>query len=207
MTARRAERVAVRRRDLLAGAGALLTGVALGGCSQGGAAAAEQARAGDRKGYVSGDGTIEQIPAESRAAAVRLSGTTLEGQPWSNADLTGTVLVVNVWGSWCPPCITEAPELQAAWEQIQGRKLAVQFIGLDKMETPETGLAFQARHKITYPSLAYEGGIAILALQGKAVATPTTLVLDRLGRIAARVSGPVTAKILTGLVDDALAQT
>ena len=74
------------------------------------------------------------------------------------------------------------------------------------METPATGLSLQRQHRITYPSLAYDGGVPILALQGKAVATPTTLVLDRSARIAARVSGPVTASVLTGLIDDVLAK-
>ncbi|WP_313535945.1 TlpA family protein disulfide reductase [Arsenicicoccus sp. oral taxon 190] len=116
------------------------------------------------------------------------------------------MLVVNVWGSWCPPCISESADLQKAWESVQRRRLPVRFLGLDKMETPATGLSFQRQHRITYPSLAYDGGVPILALQGKAVATPTTLVLDRSARIAARVSGPVTASVLTGLIDDVLAK-
>ncbi len=57
---------------------------------------------------------------------------------------------------------------------------------------------------MTYPSLAYDGGVPILSLQGKASATPTTLVLDAQGRIAARVSGPVSTTTLLGLVDDAI---
>ncbi len=80
----------------------------------------------------------------------------------------------------------------------------VDFIGLDKLESPETGLAFQKANDVTYPSLAYDGGVPILSLQGKASATPTTLVLDAQGRIAARVSGPVSTTTLLGLIDDAI---
>ena len=61
-------------------------------------------------------------------------------------------------------------------------------------------------NSITYPSLSDESGVLILALQGKAPTVPTTLVLDRTGRIAARVNGEVTASTLTGLVDDVLAE-
>ncbi|HEU5455483.1 MAG TPA: TlpA family protein disulfide reductase, partial [Nocardioides sp.] len=60
---------------------------------------------------------------------------------------------------------------------------------------------------ITYPSLSDESGVLILALQGKAPTVPTTLVLDKTGRIAARVNGEVTASTLTGLVDDVLAES
>lgn len=194
------------RRTILAAGLTLAAAAVTAACGSDPQSVAEQARAGERKGYVSGDGTIEQVPSAQRAAPVQLAGTTLEGAAWSNQNLRGTVLVLNVWGSWCPPCITEAPDLQRAWEQVQDRKLKVTFLGLDKMETPATGLAFQRLYKITYPSLAYDGGVPILSLQGKVVATPTTLVLDRSGRIAARVSGPVTTTTLIGLIDDVLAE-
>ena len=188
---------------------AVLAGAALtvtGACSSDPNSVEAQAKAGDRKGYISGDGSIEQIDRANRGAPVALTGTTLEGKPWSMKGKEGTVLVVNVWGSWCPPCIEEAPALQRAWEGVQAKKLDVAFIGLDTQESPESGLAFQNANKITYPSLAYDGGVPLLALQGKAVATPTTLVLDGEGRIAARVSGPVTTSTLLGLVDDVLAE-
>ncbi|MGW5240883.1 TlpA family protein disulfide reductase [Monashia sp. NPDC004114] len=167
---------------------------------------ADQARSGDRKGYVAGDGSIEQLPTQERGDPVVLEGTTLEGEPWRIADRAGSVLVVNVWGSWCPPCIEETPALQKAWDTVQSKGKKVEFVGLDKLEGPETGLAFLKANKVTYPSLAYDGGVPILALQGKASATPTTLVLDHEGRIAARVSGPVSTTTLLALVDDVLAE-
>ncbi|GAA2027414.1 TlpA disulfide reductase family protein [Terrabacter terrae] len=175
-------------------------------CSAGPNTVSAQAAAGDRKGYISGDGTIETVPPSRREDPITLTGTTLEGGSWSTKGKEGKVIVVNVWGSWCPPCITEAPELQRAWEHVRSRKLPVEFIGLDKQESPETALAFQHEKKITYPSLAYDGGVPILSLRGKATATPTTLVLDRHGRLAARVSGPLTTSTLTGLIDDVIAQ-
>lgn len=197
-------RAALRWAAVLA-ASALVTGTA--GCTSDPDSIAEQAKAGDRKGYVSGDGTIEQLGADERGNTIALTGTTLEGKPWSMKDKQDTVLVVNVWGSWCPPCIEETPALQKAWEDVQAKKLDVQFIGLDIQEGPESGLAFQKANGVSYPSLAYEGGVPLLALQGKVQATPTTLVLDGDGRIAARVSGPVSTATLLGLVDDVLTET
>ena len=185
-------------------------GVTVAACSGGDAGSVtSQARSGDRKGYISGDGTIEQIPAGQRGEPLTLTGTTLEGQPWSSTDegVTGKILVLNVWGSWCPPCISEADDLQRAWADVQKRKMPVTFLGLDKQESPATGLAFQTEHRITYPSLAYDGGVPILSLRGKAVATPTTLVLDVQHRIAARVSGPVDTKTLLGLIEDTMSST
>ena len=80
---------------------------------------AAQARAGDQKGYVSGDGSVETIPEADRAEPVTMSGTLLDGTPWDIEDTRGAPLVLNVWGSWCAPCVAEAPDLQQAWEEIQ----------------------------------------------------------------------------------------
>ncbi|GAA5031709.1 TlpA disulfide reductase family protein [Terrabacter aeriphilus] len=194
-------RTALRWGAML-GAGALVTVTAA--CSSDPNSVADQARSGDRKGYVAGDGSIEALPVASRGEPITLEGTTLEGEPWSTSGRTGTVLVLNVWGSWCPPCIEETPALQKAWETVQAKGKKVEFIGLDKLEGPETGLAFLKANKVTFPSLAYDGGVPLLSLQGKASATPTTLVLDAQHRIAARVSGPVTTSTLLGLIDDVL---
>lgn len=199
----------IDRRSAVRWGAAALAGAVLtlaGACSSDPNSIEAQAKSGDRKGYISGDGTIEQIAPADRGNTVALTGTTLEGKPWSMKGTEGTVLVVNVWGSWCPPCIKETPELQQAWEQVQAEKLDVEFIGVDTQESPESGLAFQRANKVTYPSLGYDGGVPLLALQGKVAATPTTLVLDRQGRIAARVSGPLTTTTLRGLVDDVLTE-
>ena len=149
-----------RRTALRWGAVALAGGLVTvtAACGNDTNSVAEQAKAGDRKGYVAGDGSIEQLAVDQRGEPVTILGTTLEGEPWSMKGLEDTVLVINVWGSWCPPCIAETPDLQKAWEKVQATKLPVQFIGMDKLESPETGLAFLKAQGVTYPSLAYEGG-------------------------------------------------
>ncbi|MGZ4742263.1 MAG: TlpA family protein disulfide reductase [Oryzihumus sp.] len=165
-----------------------------------------QAQSGDRKGFVSGDGTVERIALDKREDAVRLKGTTVDGKPWRMDQARGKVLVVNVWGSWCGPCVSEAGDLQQAWSSYEKANKPVQFLGLDFKEGPDAGAAFLRSRGITYPSLAYDGGAPVLALRGKAPTVPTTLVLDTRGRIAARVLGPVQTSTLSGLVDDVLAE-
>lgn len=176
-------------------------------CSDDPNSVAAQAKAGDQKGYISGDGTVETIEVEDRGEPVDLSGDLVDGGSWDSASRRGKVVVVNVWGSWCAPCVAEAPELQEAWEGFEKASAPVEFVGIDFREGPERGAAFLKRAKITYPSLSDESGVLILTLQGKAPTVPTTLVLDRDGRIAARVNGPVDASTLRGLVDDAVAES
>jgi thiol-disulfide isomerase/thioredoxin len=178
-------------------------------CNDDANSVASQAMAGDGKGYVAGDGTVEQLAVADRGAAVSLGGTTVDGKSWSTAaDAPGKVVVVNVWGSWCAPCVDETPHLQQVWQSYSTAGKPVAFVGIDIKESAATAAAFLKANSVTYPSLSdsASGGQPMLALQGKAAATPSTLVLDRQGRIAARVLGATTVSTLTGLVDDVLAE-
>ena len=193
---------------LAAGAVALLlAGAALAGCSQDPNSVAAQAKAGDQKGYVSGDGTVETIPPADRGEPVTMAGTLLDGSAWDITSTRGAPLVLNVWGSWCAPCVAEAPDLQRAWEEIQSGDTGARMVGIDFREEAARGAAFADKAGLTYPSLSDESGVLILQLQGKAPTVPTTLVLDDQGRIAARVNGPVDTSTLTGLVDDVAAES
>jgi len=167
---------------------------------------AAQARSGDGKGYVSGDGSIERVAPDKRSGPLTLTGTTLQGTPWGVSDARNRVLVLNVWGQWCGPCVAEMPHLQQVWSQLSAAGKPVQFMGINYRDGVETAKAFLRANKITYPSLQDDGGATLLALRGKANTTPTTLVMDRRGRLAARVSGPVTAATLSGLVNDVLGE-
>jgi thiol-disulfide isomerase/thioredoxin len=202
-----------RHRSVLGRAGAAVAAAGLlltvAACSSDASSVAEQAKAGDGKGYVAGDGSVQQVAAADRSTVVALSGTTVDGASWSTAaDAKGKVVVVNVWGSWCGPCVDETPHLQQVWSSLSAAGKPVQFVGIDIKESPVNAAAFLRANGITYPSLSdsASGGQPMLALQGRASATPTTLVLDRQGRIAARVLGATTASTLSGLIDDVVAE-
>lgn len=191
-------------------AAAVLTSVvallALGACSSDPNSIAEQAKKGDQKGYIAGNGAIEQIPVDKRLDPVTLEGTTLDGRQWSSTSERGKqVVVVNLWGSWCPPCIEEIPDLEKVWTDVQAAKKPVQFMGIDFREDPQRGAAFVRTQKMTYPSLTDESGVLILAFGRQApTSPPSTLVLDKEGRVAARANGAVSATTLQGLIDDVL---
>jgi thiol-disulfide isomerase/thioredoxin len=180
--------------------------LSLGACSDDPNSIAAQAKSGNQQGYISGDGNIETIAAADRKKPIALTGTTLDNKQWSSQDVVGKVAVLNLWASWCPPCETEAPDLKKAAEAITAANKPVAFMGINYRDNPDSGRSTAARWGIPFPSLDDPGGTTILALQGKVTSPPTTLVLDRTGRIAARVSGPVTASTLSGLVDDVLAE-
>ena len=177
---------------------ALAAALALAGCTGSG-----EVSEGARRGGVLSAGGNEVIAPDQRITDIRVTGTTLEGAPVDTAKYAGQVVVLNTWGSWCAPCNAEAPDLQRTWTKVQ--KQGVQFVGINLNESAVTGRAFQRKYKITYPSLD-EGEQVLLQLKGKAPTPPTTLVLDRQGRLAARVLGAVTESTLTAMIDDVLAE-
>ncbi len=205
-----AARRSSRSRVLGAGLGVAALVAAVAGCSSDPNSLGAQAGGNPNSRYAEGSGGIEQVPATSRGAALALSGTTVTGSNWSRDQQgAGKVVVVNVWGSWCPPCVTETPALQQAWAAYQSAQARVAFVGIDTMESPETGAAFLNAKGVTYPSINDQAslGAPVSALAGRAPATPSTLVLDLQGRIAARVSGPVTEVTLRTLVDAVLTES
>jgi thiol-disulfide isomerase/thioredoxin len=202
----RTPRYAVSRRAALALTSAAAL-AALGACSSDPNSIAEQAKKGDQKGYIAGNGAIEQIPVDKRLEPVTLEGTTLDGRRWSSTSERGKqIVVVNLWGSWCPPCIEEVPALEKVWSDVQAAKKPVQFMGIDFREDAQRGAAFLRTQKMTYPSLSDESGVLILAFGRQApTSPPSTLILDLEGRVAARANGAVTETTLRGLIDDVLA--
>jgi thiol-disulfide isomerase/thioredoxin len=118
------------------------------------------------------------------------------------------VTVVNVWWSGCGPCRHEAPWLTAVANDLGDQD--VEFLGINiRDSSADNGLAFVREFGIPFRSVYDPTGIALLSFNGDVPphAVPTTLVLDREGRIAARVLGPLPSEItLRNLVEKVVAE-
>ena len=163
---------------------------------------------GENTGYVAADGAIVEIPVAERGEPVEFAGVTEHGEDFDSADIAGKVVVVNFWYAGCAPCRVEAPDLEAVWQEHQDAD--VQFIGINTRDQADTAVAFADEFGITYPSLIDVDTAQAKLAFAKAVpisATPTTLVLDKEGRVAAKIIGPIDGtSVLSTLVKDALAE-
>lgn len=164
---------------------------------------------GGGNGYISGNGAIREFPVSQRQQVGPVSGHLLTGDSFDLRSWRGKVVVVNVWGSWCADCRAEAGHLQKAYQSLTktyGSDVA--FLGIDNQDpSPDNGIAFERRFGVTYPSLFDQGGRTLLAFQGQIApnAVPTTVILDKQGRVAASVSGPLTSAVtLQDLVQDVI---
>jgi thiol-disulfide isomerase/thioredoxin len=156
------------------------------------------------KGYVDGQGVITRLAPQDRTSPGEISGTTLDGSSLSLKKYAGKVIVLNVWGSWCPPCRKEAGTLAGAARELASDGVA--FVGVNtKDSSPDQGLAFQRRYDVPYPSFFDPAGRTLLAFHGTLYpsAIPSTVVLDKQGRVAASILGEVPGQqTLVDLVRD-----
>jgi thiol-disulfide isomerase/thioredoxin len=174
----------------------LLLPAALAGCSN------DIGSSGDQ-GYVAGRGIITTLPVSEREQPGEVAGETIDGVPLSLDDYAGQVVVVNVWGSWCAPCRAEAPMLAEAARDLADQDVA--FLGIDSRDPSKSAArAFVRRFDIPYPSIYDQQGRTLLAFRGTLTpnAIPSTVIIDREGRVAASVLGEISRTTLYDLVEE-----
>ncbi|HEU4492456.1 MAG TPA: TlpA disulfide reductase family protein [Jiangellales bacterium] len=188
------------RRPARLAAAAVALALSLAACSDGQVQRSDTS--GDQTGFVAGTGVVTTLPAADREPAVDFAGPMLGGGDFDLADHRGDVVVLNVWGSWCAPCRKEAPALQAVHEAT--RDQGVQVVGVNTRDTESGARAFVEQFGLTFPSVVDASGARLLAFRDTLppAAIPSTLVLDREGRVAARVLGEITETSLRDLVAD-----
>jgi peroxiredoxin len=191
----------MRRRPAAASAAAATLLAVLTACSQ-------PSGAGDvvDQGFVSGDGSVQQWEPGDRKDPVTVSGTDFEGQTVDSSQWEGDVVVINTWYASCAPCRAEAPDLVALAEDRADD--GVRLLGINTEDEAGAAQAFERTYGVPYPSIADRSGQVVARLSGVVPlqAVPTTVVLDREHRPAARVIGQADPSTLDAIVDEVLAE-
>lgn len=163
-----------------------------------------QSGGGGQTNYVTGADGVATVTKGDRKPVGQIKGKTLQGKKFDIADYRGKVVVINVWGSWCPPCRAEAPYLNKVAKATKGE--GVEFVGINTRDGSESlAEAFESDFNISYPSLYDPTGKIIMAgfpkdtvnLQG----LPVTIALDKSGKIASRFFGGINDEQLHAMID------
>ncbi|MHA6762410.1 TlpA family protein disulfide reductase [Streptacidiphilus sp. PAMC 29251] len=182
---------------------AAASALALAGCSASGGSSDSA-----NTNFVKGTGLVDTVPAKDRSAAIDLSGKDLDGKPLSLSAYKGQVVVLNVWGSWCAPCRAEAADFESVFKANQAK--GVQFVGLDSRDLQITQAQYFAKdHKLTYPSFYDSSGELLLKFPPGTLnpqSIPSTLILDRQGRVAVRALTALTGEQLTKILNPVVAE-
>ena len=199
----RTDRTCGRSRTALITASAAAATLLLSACGSGGVQGGS-----NNTGFITGSDGIATAKKGESAAAPDLSGETLEGKTLSLSDYKGKVVVINVWGSWCPPCRAEAENFAKVSKDTAGD--GVQFVGINTRDTStEPAKAFEQDYGVTYPSLYDPTGKLMLRFKKGTLnpqAIPSTLVIDREGGIAARSLQPLSEERLRKMLDPVVAE-
>jgi thiol-disulfide isomerase/thioredoxin len=174
---------AVQRRSLRVGVliGAALTLLLVGVLVLAGGGDGRSARPGD-------GGVGDRLPV------VKL--TTLDGDVASWDQFDGKPMVLNLWASWCPPCIKEMPDFEVVHQDVQDR---ITFVGLNSQDIAEQAKTMAAQTGVTFTLLRDARGDLLEALQG--VGLPMTVFVDAEGRIVDIHNGPLTEAALRAELD------
>ena len=107
------------------------------------------------------------------------------------SQLEGTPVLVNFWGSWCPPCKEEMPRLVEAHQEFGDR---VQFLGVDIIDSRDEATAFMEEYGMTFPSV-FDPPDAIKTSLGQ-FGQPTTVFFRADGSFAFAYAGPISERTL-----------
>ncbi|HVL38058.1 MAG TPA: TlpA disulfide reductase family protein [Fimbriimonadaceae bacterium] len=131
-------------------------------------------------------------PPGSRRSAPEIGGTLLDGRTWRASDHRGKVVLINYWATWCAPCRREAPVLNRLYRRLGDQ---VVFVGLAVDSSERAVQGFVHSYSLQYPV-----GQASASVGLELHAIPTTIMLDRAGRVAARVVGELDEPSLESLL-------
>ena len=159
--------------------------------------------------YTSSDGSITELAVSNRSEPISFeSSNTSDGSTIRSSDYVGSVLIVNFWFAACPPCRYEAPDLAELATEYADR--GVQFLGINVYDDVAVANSFERDFDIPYPSiLDVETGELRLAFAGELSpnGVPTTIIVDRQGRVASRLSGAILDRaVFEEMIESVLAE-
>ena len=145
----------------------------------------------------------QAIARGQRALAPGVTLPSLDsGAASSLRELRGHVVVVNIWASWCAPCLNESPVLEHWYGRI--RRLGGTVVGIDTFDARSDAISFIDKLHLSYPMWRDPEGHAKTSFG--VTGFPESFVIDRVGRVAAIARGPVNDAFMQNTVLPLLAE-
>ncbi|MFF2844755.1 TlpA family protein disulfide reductase [Streptomyces sp. NPDC058001] len=190
-------------RAVLLSAGAVTAALALTACASGGTSGGS-----GNTNYITGSDGVATVKKADRKSGPQLDGETLEGKQLDVTDLKGKIVVLNIWGSWCPPCRAEAPGFAKVSKESKAQ--GVEFVGINTRDTDRApAKEFEKNFGVTYPSLYDPMGKLMLRFPKGTLnpqSIPSTVVLDRDGKIAVRSLTALSEEKLRSILKPLIAE-
>ncbi|HVX44053.1 MAG TPA: TlpA disulfide reductase family protein [Mycobacteriales bacterium] len=192
-----------RRARALLAAGIAGIAVVSAGCSAGKDSVG--ADGGSQFRFVEANRDGELIADTKRQPIPNLSGTDLSGKTVRLADYRGKVVLMNFWASWCAPCRAEAPDLQSLYRQ--DKSAGLQILGINVKDQKQLAAAYVRKQHLSYPNIFDpQSKIALNLSNSPPSAIPSTILIDRKGRVAGIYLGGKTKSEFESVLKPLLAR-
>lgn len=116
--------------------------------------------------------------------------------------MQGTIVVLNIWASWCVECRFETDELEQTWQQYRAQGVVV--LGVAYADAEPNSLAYMEEFNVTFPHAPDLGSRIYNRYEMTGV--PETFIIDQSGEIAYVQIGPISSETLNGVTGQLLAE-
>jgi len=111
----------------------------------------------------------------------------LDGKMVSLNDYKGKVVLLNIWATWCPPCVDEMPSMEKLHQELKSEAFEILAVSLDVLGAKEV-IPFMKKHKLSFPALTDTKG-AIKSLY-QTTGVPESFIIDKDGIVVEKIMGP-----------------
>jgi len=131
--------------------------------------------------------SANQAPVRVGLPAPDFTYPGLDGKKVSLSDYRGKVVFVNIWATWCPPCVEEMPSMQKLYQKLKGENFEILAVSIDSRGAKDV-VPFMKKYKLTFPVLIDSMGTVKRIY--KTTGVPESFIIDKNGIIVEKVIGP-----------------
>ena len=129
-----------------------------------------------------------QVAIESGIPAPDFTFPGLDGKMVSLSNYKGKVVLVNIWATWCPPCVKEMPSMEKLYRKFKRENFEILAVSIDETG-PKAVAPFMEKTRLTFPALIDSKG-AIKPVY-RITGIPESFIIDKQGLLIKKIVGPV----------------
>ena len=130
---------------------------------------------------------LNYSPLKTGGAAPEFTFPGIDGKMVSLSDYRGNVVLVNVWATWCPPCVDEMPSMQKLYQELKGEKFEILAVSIDALGTKAVA-PFMKKFNLSFPALMDPDGSIQTLYQTTGV--PESFIVNQQGILIKKIIGP-----------------
>lgn len=139
---------------------------------------------------VQDDSSLESVKMSSIGEGIPAPDFTfpgLDGKNTSLSDYKGKVVLVNIWATWCPPCVEEMPSMQKLYNEFNGKNFEILAVSIDAAGIDAVA-PFMKKHKLSFPALMDPNGT--IKSMYRVTGIPESFIIDKQGILVGKIIGP-----------------